>query len=103
VAQKHIAAIKKGDRILGYHTAPEESVHCGLRAARAPHQNPELKDRNPVLDVALVKKLKRTVPQTELRKNPKLRRMKLLQFFRPIAVSPLTAAEYKEILRLDSR
>jgi predicted RNA-binding protein with PUA-like domain len=77
VAQKHIAAIKKGDRILGYHTAPEESVHCGLRAARAPHQNPELKDRNLVLDVALVKKLKRTVPLTELRKNPKLRRMKL--------------------------
>lgn len=103
MAQKHIAAIKKGDRVLGYHTAPERSVYCGLRAARAPCQNPELKERNLVLDVAPVKKLKKPVALAELRTNPKLRRMKLFQSFRPIAVSPLTAAEYKEILRLDSR
>ena len=63
--------------------------------ASVPYQNPELKERNLVPDVALVKKLKRTVPQTELRRNPKLRRMKLSNSSAPIAVSPLTAAEYK--------
>lgn len=103
LAQKHIAAIKKGDRILGYHTAPEKSVYCELHAASAPYQNPELKDRNLVLEVAGVKKLKRPVPLAELKGNLKLKRMKLFRFFRPIAVSPLTTAEYKEILRLASR
>jgi predicted RNA-binding protein with PUA-like domain len=39
----------------------------------------------------------------ELKSNPKLKGMRLFKFFRPIAVAPLTAAEYKEILRLGSR
>ncbi len=103
MAQRNIADIKKGDRILGYHTAPEKSVYCELRAASAPYQNPELKEKNLVLDVAPVRKLKRPVPLAELKSNAKLREMKLFNFFRPIAVSPLTAAEYKEILRLGSR
>jgi predicted RNA-binding protein with PUA-like domain len=103
MAQRHIAEIKKGDRILGYHTAPEKSVYCELRAASAPRQNPELKEKNLVVDVAPVKKLKRPVALAELRANPKLKGMKLFRFFRPIAVSPLTAAEYREILRLGSR
>jgi predicted RNA-binding protein with PUA-like domain len=103
MAQRYIAAIKKGDRILGYHTAPEKSVYCELRAASGPRQNPELKEKNLVLDVAPVRKLKRPVPLAELRANKKLKGMKLFRFFRPIAVSPLTAAEYKEILRLGAR
>ena len=61
LAQKYIAEIKRGDRILGYHTAPEKSVYCELRAARGTYQNPELKEKNLVLDVAPVKKLKRPV------------------------------------------
>ena len=103
MAQRHIAEIKKGDRILGYHTAPEKSVYCELRAASGPYQNPELKEKNLVLEVAVVRKLKRPVPLAELKSNPKLKGMRLFKFFRPIAVSPLTAAEYKEILRLGSR
>lgn len=103
MAQRYIAEIKKGDRILGYHTAPEKSVYCELRAASGPRQNPELKEKNLVLDVAPVRKLKQPVPLAELKSNSKLKGMKLFRFFRPIAVSPLTPAEYKEILRLASR
>ena len=103
MAQRYIAEIKKGDRILGYHTAPEKSVYCELRAASEPRQNPELKEKNLVLDVAAVRKLKHPVPLAELKANPKLKTMKLFRFFRPIAVSPLTPAEYKEILRLASK
>lgn len=103
LAQKYIAEIKKGDRILGYHTAPEKRVYCELKALSGPYQNPEEKDKNLVVDVAPVKKLARPVPLAELRANNKLKAMKLFKMFRPIAVSPLTAAEYKEILRLGSR
>ncbi|HXE75641.1 MAG TPA: EVE domain-containing protein [Candidatus Xenobia bacterium] len=103
MAQRHIAEIRKGDRILGYHTAPEKSVYCELRAASGPYQNPELKEKNLVLEVAAVRKLKRPVSLAELKSNPKLKGMRLFKFFRPIAVSPLTEAEYQEILRLGSR
>lgn len=103
MAQRYIAEIKKGDRILGYHTAPEKSVYCELKAASGPRQNPELEEKNLVLDVAPVRKLKRPVLLAELKATPKLKDMKLFRFFRPIAVSPLTPAEYKEILRLASR
>lgn len=103
LAQKYLAEIKKGDRLLGYHTAPEKSVYCELRAASGAYQNPELKEKNLVLEVAPVRKLERPVPLAELRANPKLKGMKLFRFFRPIAVSPLTAAEYREILRLGAR
>ncbi|MGH9777978.1 MAG: EVE domain-containing protein, partial [Candidatus Acidiferrales bacterium] len=103
MAQRYIAEIRKGDRILGYHTAPEKSVYCELKAASGPRQNPELKEKNLVLDVAPIRKLKRSVPLAELKANPKLKDMRLFKFFRPIAVSPLTPAEYKEILRLGSR
>ncbi|MCI0403603.1 MAG: EVE domain-containing protein [Acidobacteria bacterium] len=102
LAQRYIADIKRGDRILGYHTAPEKSVYCELRAGSGPRQNSELKEKNLVLDVAPVRKLKRPVPLAELKSNPKLKRMRLFKFFRPIAVSPLSPAEYKEILRLAS-
>ncbi len=103
MAQKYIAEIKKGDRILGYHTAPDKSVYCELKVTSGPRQNPELKEKNLVLEVAPVRKLKRPVPLAEMRANKKLKGMKLFRFFRPIAVSPLTAAEYREILRLASR
>ena len=39
----------------------------------------------------------------ELKANAKLKEMKLFKMFRPIAVSPLTSAEYKEICRLGGR
>lgn len=104
LAQKYIGQIKKGDLVLGYHTAPDKSVYCELKAATGPYQNPEERSKkNLVLDVAAVQKLKRPVPLAELRANPKLKGMKLFKMFRPIAVSPLTAAEYKEILRLGAK
>ena len=103
MAQRYLAQIEKGDRILGYHTAPEKSVYCELKAASGPYQNPELKEKNLVVDVAPVRKFKRPVALAELKANPKLKGMKLFKFFRPIAVSPLTPAEYRESFRLSSR
>lgn len=99
-AQRYIAQIRKGDRILGYHTAPEKSVYCVLEAVSAPYQNPEEKGKNLVVNVRGVEKLLRQVPLAELKKNHALKGMKLFKFFRPTAVSPLTVAEFKEILRL---
>ena len=100
-AQKFLGQIRKGDLILGYHTAPEKQVVAQLEAVSDAYQNPEIKDKkNWVADVQGTGKLPRPVPLAELKANKKLARMKLFQMVRPIAVSPLTEDEYKEILRM---
>ncbi len=96
-AQKYLAEIRKGDRIIGYHTAPEKAAYAVLEAVSDPYQNPELEVKNWVIDVRGLKKFPRPVPLAELKSSPKLRTMKLFKLFRPIAVSPLTEAEFKEI------
>ncbi|MDE3136518.1 MAG: EVE domain-containing protein, partial [Acidobacteriota bacterium] len=88
-AQKYLGEIRKGDRIIGYHTAPEKVAYAVLEAVGDPYQNPELKEKNQVIDVRGVQKFSRPVPLAELKASPKLRTMKLLKLFRPIAVSPL--------------
>lgn len=101
VAQKFLGEIQRGDRILGYHTAPEKQVMAVLEATSNAYQNPEIKDKkNWVVDVKAVQKLPRPVPLAELKANKKLAQMKLFKLVRPIAVSPLTEAEFNEIRRM---
>ena len=100
VAQKHLSEMKKGDRIIGYHTAPGKCAYAVLQALSGPYQNPQLKERNLVIDVRGVRKFPQPVPLAEMKTNSKLKQMKLFKMFRPIAVSPLTPQEYQEILRL---
>jgi predicted RNA-binding protein with PUA-like domain len=102
-AQKYLGEIREGDRIIGYHTAPEKSVYAVLEAVSGPYQNPELKEKNFVVKVRGIAKLKRPVPLAELKAHPLLKQMKLFKMFRPIAVSPLTPDEYQEILRLGGK
>jgi predicted RNA-binding protein with PUA-like domain len=102
-AQKYLAEMKKGDRIIGYHTAPEKAAYAVLEAASNAYQNRELKEKNWVVDVRAIEKFATPVPLAEMRSNPKLKQMKLFKMFRPIAVSPLTAAEFREICRLGGR
>ena len=99
-AQKHLAQIKKGDRILGYHTSPEKAVYAVLEAVSDSYPDPKEKQKKiAVVDVKGIRKLSRPVPLAELRAAKKLVKMKFLIISR-MAVSPLTPAEYQEILRL---
>jgi len=100
VAQKYLGEIRKGDKIIGYHTAPDKCVYAVLEATSEPYQNPELEQKNLVIKLRGVARFKRVVPLAELKANPLLKQMKLFKMFRPIAVSPLTSAQYQEIYRL---
>ena len=100
-AQSFLGQVKRGDGILGYHTAPEKQVVAVLEASSDAYQNPEIKGKkNWVVDVKAVEKLPRPVPLAELRTSKKLAQMKLFKLARPIAVSPLTEAEFNEICRM---
>jgi predicted RNA-binding protein with PUA-like domain len=100
MAQKYIGEMKKGDLIIGYHTAPEKSAYAVLEAMSDPYQNPEEKTKNWVLEVRAVEKFKHAVPLAELKSHALLKGMKLFELFRPIAVSPLAEAEYRQIRKM---
>jgi len=100
MAQKYIGEMKQGDLIIGYHTAPEKSAYAVLEAVSDPYQNPEEKTKNWVIELRGVEKLKQPVPLSELKAHALLKGMKLFKMFRPIAVSPLTAAEYHQIRKM---
>jgi predicted RNA-binding protein with PUA-like domain len=100
VAQKYLAEMQEGDRVVGYHTAPQESAYAVLEAVSEPYQNPALKQKNLVVKLRGVAKFKRAVPLAELKANSRLKQMKLFKMFRPISVSPLTPAEFQELCRL---
>lgn len=102
-AQRHIGEMKKGDKIIGYHTAPEKSAYATMEAVSDPYQNPEEKTKNWVIDVRAVEKFVRAVPLAELKSASATRGMKLFKMFRPIAVSPLTKEEYEAICKMGGK
>ena len=65
-----------------------------------PYQNPEEKTKNWVIDLRGVEKLKEPVLLGELKAHALLKGMKLFKMFRPIAVSPLTVAEFQQIRKM---
>jgi predicted RNA-binding protein with PUA-like domain len=97
VGQSYMKQIAQGDRIIGYHTAPEKCVYGILEAASRPYQNPRTKEKNLVVKVCVIRKFRRPVPLAELKANPKLKNMKVFKLFRPVAVTPLTPDEYAAI------
>lgn len=99
-AIRALKQVKKGDRILCYHSAPERSLYSIAEVTRDPYPDPhDYGGRNIVADLRAFDKLPRPVSLNEMRANPALKRMKLLKNVRLI-VSPLSEAEYQELLRM---
>ena len=99
VAQRNLSKVKKGDRILGYHSAPLKSVFAELQAVSDGYQQEGEEGPVWVADVAPVRRLKNPVSLSALKTNPKLAGMTFVKIQR-VSVSPLTQAEYEEILRM---
>jgi|ERR1051326_3461505 predicted RNA-binding protein with PUA-like domain len=98
-AQRNLLRIKKGDQILAYHSAPLKAVYAELKAVSDGYQNKGNDGEAPVVDVAPVRRLATPVPLSELKANSKLADMTFVKIQR-VSVSPLTEAQFKEILRM---
>src|SRR5216683_1458452 len=84
-AIRALKQVRKGDRVLCYHSAPERRLYSIAEVTRDPYADPhDYKGKNLVAD---------------LRANPALKKMKLVKNVRLI-VSLLTDLEYQEILRM---
>jgi predicted RNA-binding protein with PUA-like domain len=92
--------VRKGDRVLCYHTAPERSLYSIAEVTRDPYPDPhDSKGKNLVADLRAFEKLPRQVTLAEMRAAGTLKKVKMLKNVRLI-ISPVTDAEYQDILRM---
>ncbi len=99
-AIRALKQVRKGDRVLCYHSAPERSLYSIAEVTRDPYPDPhDPKEKNLVADLRAFERLPRQVTLAELRENRVLRKMKLLKDVR-VLISSITDEEYLEILRM---
>jgi predicted RNA-binding protein with PUA-like domain len=99
-AIRALKQVKKGDRVLCYHSAPERSLYSIAEVTRDPYPDPhDRKEKNLVADLRAFEKLPKPVTLAEMRSNSALRKMKLLKNVRMI-ITPVSDSEYPEILRM---
>ncbi|MBI1724670.1 MAG: EVE domain-containing protein [Candidatus Tectomicrobia bacterium] len=115
-ARNHMRAMKKGDRVLFYHSTTEPPHVAGLaevvREAYPDHTALDPKSRyyDPrsapsaprwhMVDVRAVSRLPRPVSLPELKANPRLKKMLIVQKGQRLSVQPVTKEEFGEVVRM---
>lgn len=93
VAQKHLAAMKKGEQAFFYHTGKERAVIGIVRVIAEAH--PDSTDKAwRAVDVEAVRALPKPVSLADIKADPRLREMALVRISR-LSVQPVTDAEWK--------
>ncbi len=102
LAQRHLHAVKKGDRVFYYHTGNEKSVVGIAKALADAYADPQDKTgKAAVVDLAPVKKLPRPVTLAEIKADPAFKSFPLVRISR-LSVMPVTDAEWSRIEKLAS-
>ena len=97
LAQKHLRAVRKGDRIFYYHTGDEKAI-VGIATALG-DAYPDSEDKAAkahVVDVGPVKKFARPVTLAEIKAAPAFATFPLVRISR-LSVMPVTDAEWTRI------
>jgi len=101
-ARNNLRAMQKGDVVLYYHSVTDKAVVGLAEVSRTAYPDPTAKEGDwSAVDLVANKPLGRAVPLDEIKKNSRLKEMSLLRLSR-LSVQPVTAEEFKEILRLGS-
>jgi predicted RNA-binding protein with PUA-like domain len=102
VAQKHLRAVKKGDKIFFYHTGNEKAVIGICRAAGNAYPDPADKTgKLHAVDVEPVKKLKRPVTLASIKADKHFASFPLTRIPR-LSVMPVPDEEWERILKMSA-
>jgi predicted RNA-binding protein with PUA-like domain len=103
LAQKHLREIKKGDRVLYYHTGDEKAVVGIAKALSNAYPDPEdTSGKYVAVDLAPVERLPKPVTLAEIKADPAFKDFPLVRIAR-LSVMPVTDAQWARIERLARR
>jgi len=105
-----------GDKVIFYHSNTKPPAAVGVAeivresypdfTAFDPselHFDPKSNEEKPIwfmVDIKFIEKFKRAVSLQEMKENPKLRNMKLVQRGNRLSVMPMSKEEFNEVLRM---
>ncbi len=114
-ARNSLGEVRVGDGVLFYHSQSEKAVVGAARVVKGPHPDPTQFDRRHAgydpdsdpahprwlaVDIAFDRRFPRPVGLDEMRRTKALGNMVLLRKGTRLSVQPVSAAEWKTILRL---
>ena len=100
LARQHLRQVRRGDRVLFYHTGKEKAVVGEMRAAADAKPAPaEADPRAVVVEVEAVRPLARPVPLTRIKADPLLRDWDLVRLPR-LSVLPVTEEQWLRVEEL---
>lgn len=100
LALKHLRSVKKGDRVLYYHTGKEKAVVGEMEVVKGPYPDPARdEERLVVVDVKPVRRFSRAVSLGEIKAHPQFADFALVRISR-LSVMPVTEEQWTEIQRL---
>lgn len=103
LARKHLRQVKRGDRILFYHTGKDKAVVGVMRAVSDARPEPTADDPGAVVvDVEPVEALSRPVPLSEIKADKTLAQWELVRMAR-LSVMPATEAQWRRVEKLAGR
>ncbi len=99
-ARNNLRAMKKGDRVLFYHSVTDKQVMGVARVEREAYHDPTADDDTwSCVDLVPVKSLKRPVSLEEIKGDKALQKLPLLRQSR-LSVMPVARSEYLRIAKL---
>jgi predicted RNA-binding protein with PUA-like domain len=102
LAQKHLHAVKKGDRIFYYHTGAVKAIVGIATAGGHAYADPDdPSGKQAVVDIAPVKKLGRPVTLAEIKADAAFKDFALVRISR-LSVMPVSDEEWKRIEEMAS-
>jgi predicted RNA-binding protein with PUA-like domain len=102
LAQKHLHAVKRGDRIFYYHTGDERAIVAVATAIGDAYPDPDdPTGRQAVVGVGPVKKLPRPVTLAEIKADKSFSTFPLVRMSR-LSVMPVTDDEWDRILTISA-
>ena len=103
LAQKHLRGVKKGDRILYYHTGDEKAIVATARAAGDAYPDPDDQSGKAfVVDIVPDARLPRPITLAEVKATPAFADFPLVRMPR-LSVMPVGDKEMRELEKLGAR
>ncbi len=100
LALKHLREMKRGDRVLVYHSGEEKAVVGLAEVAAEAYPDPKQKDpKLVVVDLKAAGRLPRPVPLAEIKQEPAFADLALVRIGR-LSVAPASAEQFKRLLKM---